>query len=253
MKKKLSALFLLLVLCIGMAVPAFAAQLPRLVDEAGLLSAQEAESLNAYLDEISERLGFDVVIATVNSLSGMDPERAAEVIYDEGGYGFGTEHDGVLLLVNMGERDWVITSTGWGRQAINEDARARLSDAFLGDLSAGNYNAAFSTFAGGVNGLVSQAQNGSYYRTPFPAARAIVVALIVGVLVALIVISSMKRKLKSVAFRSEAADYIRSGSLELTQSGERFLYHNVVRTPKPQNDSASRGGSSNHSSSSGKF
>ena len=253
MKKKLTALFVLLVLCVAMAVPAFAAELPRLVDEAGLLSAQEAESLNAYLDQISEGLGFDVVVATVNSLNGMDPDSAAEYIYDEAGYGFGPEHDGVLLLVNMGERDWVITSTGWGQQAINEDARAKLSDAFLGDLSAGNYNAAFSTFASGVNGIVMQAQKGNYYKAPFPAARAAAVALVIGVLIALITVSSMKRKLKSVAFRSEAADYVRSGSLVLTQSNERYLYHNLVRTPKPKNDSPSRGGGGSHSSSHGKF
>ena len=254
MKKKLAALFLLLVLCIATAVPAFAAELPRFVDDAGLLSAQENASLNADLDQISERLGFDVVIATVNTLNGMDPERAAEVIYDEGGYGFGPEHDGVILLVNMGERDWVITATGWGQQALNGDARARLSDAFLGDLSAGNYNAAFSTFANGVNGLVARAQSGNYYKAPFPAVRAVVVALAVGALIALIVVSSMKRKLKSVAFRDGAADYIRSGSLVLTQSNERFLYHNLVRTPKPQNDSSSRGGGGSfHSSSHGKF
>ena len=254
MKKKLFALFPLLALCIAMTVPTFAADLPRLVDDAGLLSAQEGAALSAELDQISERLGFDVVIVTVNSLNGMDPESAAEYIYDEGGYGFGPEKDGVLLLVNMGERDWVITSTGWGQQAVNEDARDRLSDAFLGDLSAGNYNAAFSTFASGVNGLVTQAQNGTYYKAPFPAARAIMVALAIGLLVALVVVSSMKRKLKSVAFRTEATDYIRSGSLELTQSNERFLYHNLVRTPKPQNNgSSSRGGGGLSRSSSGKF
>ena len=255
MKKKLTALFVLLVLCIAMAVPASAAELPRFVDDAGLLSEQENASLNANLDQISENLGFDVVIATVNSLNGMDPESAAEYIYDEAGYGFGPERDGVILLVNMGERDWVITSTGWGQQAINNAARDHLSDAFLGDLSAGNYNAAFSTFANGVNGIVTQAKNGTVYKAPFPFVRAIIIALVISLIVALIAVSSMKSKLKSVSYRTEAAAYVRSGSLQLTQSNERFLYHNLVRTPKPQPQSGSsaRGGGVSHSSSHGKF
>lgn len=256
MKKRLSALLLTLVLCLALSVPALAADLPRFVDEAGLLTSEEAASLTGELDGISERLGFDVVIVTLNTLNGADPEGAAEYIYDEYHYGYGADRDGVLLLVNMGERDWAITSTGRGQWAINEDARAYLADSFLGDLSSGNYYAAFTDFARGADALVTQSEaSGGYYKAPFPAAKALVVSLVIGLLLALLVVSSMKRKLKSVALHREAADYARRGSLVLTESKERFLYHNVVRTPKPQKMPASHGGGGgvSHSSSHGKF
>ena len=252
MKKKVFTFILTLILCIAMASPSFAADLPRFVDVAGLLTESEGEALTAKLDEISERHNFDVVVVTVNTTNGEDPEQYACDVYDYYNYGYGQNHDGVILLINMGERDWVITSTGYGRQAINSDAREYISGAFLGDLSAGNYRSAFNTFADCCDEVVAQAESGKVFKQPFNYAQALMIALVISVIIALLAVSSMKRKLKSVEFRSAAADYVRSGSLRITRANERYLYHNIVRTPKPQSN-PSHGGGSSHSSSSGKF
>jgi len=45
---------------------------------------------------------------------------------------------------------------------------------------------------------------------------------------------------------------MKSGSLNITESRDTFLYNTVTRTAKPKNtDSGSSGGSSTHTSSSG--
>ena len=94
--------------------------LPRLVDDAGLLSDSEEEELLGELDEISERQEFDVAVVTVNSLEGKTAEAYADDFYDYHGYGFGTDHDGILLLVSMEARDWHITTTGYGITAFTD-------------------------------------------------------------------------------------------------------------------------------------
>ena len=60
-------------------------------------------------------------------------------------------------------------------------------------------------------------------------------------------------KFSSVS-RNNAADYIRQGSLRLDNSSDVFLYRRVNRTPrpKPQESSGDGGGSTMHTSSSGR-
>ena len=62
----------------------------------------------------------------------------------------------------------------------------------------------------------------------------------------------MKRKLHTVNMQAAANNYLKNGSLNITESNDIFLYSNVTKTAKPQdNDSNSGSGSSTHESSSG--
>ena len=81
MKRTLTLLTLLLALLALLVLPAAAADLPRLVDNADLLMADDAEALLADLDSRSEALQFDIVIVTVDSLDGETPRNYAAVSY----------------------------------------------------------------------------------------------------------------------------------------------------------------------------
>ena len=71
MRKQLFGVLLALLLCVTMAVPAFASSnMPRLVDNAGLLTDSEQSELFDKLDEISERQQVDIVAVTTDSLNG---------------------------------------------------------------------------------------------------------------------------------------------------------------------------------------
>lgn len=253
MKKKIFALLLSLTLCLFAALPALAADLPRLVDDAGLLTAAQAASLEAELDEISQRQGFDVVIVTLDSLMGNGSEALAEWIWDEYHYGFGEEDDGIILLISMEERDWALTATGFGKEALNEDARAYMSDAFVPYLSRGDYDEAFRLFARMADELVGQARAGRPYKAPFNAGIAFLIAFLPSLAAALAVVSILKGQLRSVRPQAAAADYILPGSLQITQARERYLYRTVTRRERPKPSSGGHSGGGRHSSSSGKF
>lgn len=259
MKRK-NALFgalLVLLLCLVMATPAFAASdMPRVVDQAGLLTDAEQSALLARLDEISRRQQTDVVVVTTNALNGKTPEAFADDFYDDNGYGFGAAQDGVLLLVSLADRDWYISTCGYGMTALTDDGIEYISKRFLPELSDGNYAAAFTVYADLCDAFITQAKTGQPYdgnhmpKAPFGAVKWLLIAMGIGLAVALMITGSMKGQLKSVRRQSAAANYVKTGSMRITESRDLFLYHTVDRREKPKSNGSS-GGSATHTSASG--
>lgn len=238
--------------------------LPRLVDSAGLLSDSEASDLLNLLDEISERQHLDVVIVTVNSLDGKNVVAYADDYYDYNGYGYGDNRDGILLLISMGERDWCLSTKGYGITVFTDAGQEYISDLFVSDLSAGDYAAAFTTFANLCDDYITQANTGEPYdvdnlpKEPFAFGANLITTFVIAFIIALITTAIMKGSLKSVHSQSTADDYMKQGSMKLTRKDDLFLYSHVDRREKPKNDSSgsshsshSSGGSSTHTSSSG--
>lgn len=255
-KRTMLTALLLAVFCLTLCSPVYAAGAQRFIDAAGLVSDADAAVLSAELDEISQRQQFDVVIFTTYSLGGWSATDAAISLYEQYDYGYGSEKDGVILLISMEERDWDITAKGFGETALNDDARDYLADLVVPELSAGNYAYAFQVFAQECDALVTQAREGHPYKTPFDPLTSLLVALGVGGVGGGASVGTMKAKLRSVSRRTEATEYMDQGSLQVTKAGERFLYHTVTRTAKPKNTgsggrSVSHGGG--YSSTSGKF
>lgn len=256
MKKYLFGALLALLLCVSMAVPALAAaDLPRLVDDADLLTESEQGDLLAKLDEISDRQQVDIVVVTMDTLNGKTPMDYADDFYDYNGYGFGADCDGILLLVSMEDRDWYISSCGYGMTAVNDSGVEYISEQFLSDLSDGDYASAFTTYADLCDDFITQARTDRPYdsddlpKAPFDAFTRLLIAMGVGLAVALIVTGIMRGQLKSVRWQAAAANYVRSGSMNLTESRDLFLYSTVDRTEKPKSDDDDD--SSSHTSSSG--
>lgn len=256
-KKRILTVLFALLLCMVVVIPTFAASdLPRLVDNADLLTDSEESTLLSKLNEISERQQADVVVVTADTLDGKTPMDYADDFYDYNGYGFGADKDGVLLLVSMEDRDWWMSTTGYGITAITDAGIEYISEKFLSDLSDGNYADAFTTYAELCDDFFTQARSGQPYDTghmpkqPFNIARNLLIALIVGFVIALIATGVMKGKLKTVRFQSAASNYVKANSMNVTESRDMFLYTHVDRRAKPK-DTDSSSGSSTHTSSSG--
>lgn len=232
----------------------------RLIDEADLLSDSEEKELLTQLDDVSKRQKLDVVVVTVDSLRGKIAEAFADDYYDYHHYGQGDAHDGVLLLVSMEDRDWHVSTTGYGIYAITDAGLDYLSDKFLPDLSAGDYAASFSTFAKLVDDFVTQAKTGKPYdRDNLPKEPLsllwIPVAGLLGLVIAWGITAWMKGQLYSVHSQYNAREYMKKDSFKLTKSQDLFLYKNVTSRPRPRSNDSSGfrggGGSSTHISSSG--
>lgn len=232
----------------------------RVVDMAELLSDSDKTALLSKLDEISERQKLDIVVLTVNTLDGKTPRDYADDFYDYNGYGFGENKDGILLLVSMEDRDWWISTTGYGITALTDAGIEYISKKFLSDLSDGDYAQAFTTYAELCDQFITQAKTGEPYdignmpKEPFNVAWNILVAFVIGLVVAFVVTNIMKKQLKTVQLKSEANNYVKSNSMIVTENRDLFLYNQVSRRARPKetdNRSGSSGGSSTHTSSSG--
>ncbi len=232
----------------------------RVVDMAELLSDSDKTALLSKLDEISERQKLDIVVLTVNTLDGKTPRDYADDFYDYNGYGFGENKDGILLLVSMEDRDWWISTTGYGITALTDAGIEYISKKFLSDLSDGDYAQAFTTYAELCDQFITQAKTGEPYdignmpKEPFNVAWNILVAFVIGLVVAFVVTNIMKKQLKTVQLKSEANNYVKSNSMIVTENRDLFLYNQVSRRARPKetdNSSGSSGGSSTHTSSSG--
>lgn len=261
MKKKFLHFFtLVFLLSVFSFYSVFAADnMPRLVDNANLLSEEEKMELLNKLDEISTRQQMDIVVVTVDSLEGASAMQYANDFYDRYGYGFGTEKDGILFLVSMEERDWYITTTGYGITALTDAGLNYLSEQFLNDLSAGNYATAFTTFAELCDDFITQARNGTPYdiyfsEESFSFAKNLGIAFGIAFLLSLFLTEGMKRKLKSVHYQVAADNYIKKNSMQMTQKSDLFLYQNINRRKKVKNNTTQNhvGGSQTHTSSSGR-
>ena len=247
--KKICMLLLVLLLCISVASPVFAEAMPRLVDQADLLTDTQEASLLSKLDSISADQGMDVVIVTTDTLDGKSPMAYADDFYDYNGY----SADGVLLLVSMEDNDWWISTKGYGITAFTDAGIEYLGDQFVPSLSDEDYTGAFNTFADSCDEFITQAKSGSPYDThnlpkePFNFLKNLIICFVIGLVIAAIATAIMKGKLKTVHAKAGAADYMKRGSLNVTHRQDLFLYRDVKRTAKPKSSS----GSSTHTSSSG--
>lgn len=265
MMKKIFAIFFITLLSIIPAFPALAADtMPRLVDGANLLSHSEEAALLGKLDEISKRQKADIVVVTVDSLEGKTPMEYADDFYDDNGYGFGEEKDGILFLVSMEERDWYISTTGYAITAFTDAGLEYMSEKFLGSLSKGEYALAFTVYAELCDDFITQARAGRPYdadylpKEPFWLAGNLAIAIGAAFIISLIITTVMTGKLKSVRSQPMANSYVKSGSMRLTNQKDLFLYRHVDRRAIPKNNnSAGSGtympssGSRTHRSSSG--
>ena len=68
--KRIFSILLVLILTVMFAVSVSAAQMPRLMDSADLLTAAQKEELRQALDAVSQELQCDEVIVTMQSCGG---------------------------------------------------------------------------------------------------------------------------------------------------------------------------------------
>lgn len=266
MKRTLTALLsVMLTVFLALSVSADRT-LPLVVDNAGLLSAEDEAALNETLQSLADQLEVEIAIITVNSTGSKSTMEYADDFYDENGYGFGDNDNGVLLLIDMSEREWWITTHDECTYALDDYVLNSIESAFLDDLASGNYYSAFMTFALMCADSVEAYRSGEYvpvygydydydynYESePLTPVDYVIPSLIIGFVLSLITVSVMKSGMKTVRSESGAATYLLNGSLNLTSQSDHYLYSNVVRTPRSSNNTQSRSGGSTHRSSSGR-
>ncbi len=263
--KRIIALFVL-ILSLSVFSVGVNAEMPNVVDYADLISDYEENLLIEKIDSIKNELQFEIVIVTTNDLQGKSKQAYAEDFYDYNGYGVDSRYSGALLLIDMSSRSWYVSTTGYGMDAIDQDGFYYIENDVLPYLANGEYYDGFDRYIDICYELVTFENNGEevpfeYYEDTYTyysgsnelsLGKMLLISVVAGFVIALIVVLVMKGKLKTVKAKTTASDYVRAGSLNLTHSSEHFLYRNVTRTKKQNNQSSSHSGGGTHIGSSGR-
>ena len=220
-----------------------------LYDEADLLTDGEEAVLTGKLQSISSTYQAQIVVCTIDSMDGADIDRYLDYLYDTMGFGYGENKDGVLLLVCMDPREYRILSNGFAGVAIDGDAIDAMGDAFVSDLSKGNYAAAFTEFADQCAYYLDGHLNGF----PFNFGKNLLISLAIGIAAGLIVTFILKGQLKTVRNQEQANVYVKQGSMNLTHQSDIYLYRTVSRSKKSSSGSSSGSGGTARSKGGGSF
>lgn len=242
MKNKFFVLIFTAVICLTFVINA-SAKTPRLVDEADLLTTDEEAEIRSRLDEVSEEHKVDIAILTKQSISEEDLKEISISHFEQAGYGFGSNYNGVLLLIALGEDDddmyWYILTSGVAENAFLDDEIDSIMDEMRLPLKTDRFSEAFNIY-------IEECDKEINDELSFDFLICLVIAVVIGGIIALIVVSVFKGQLKSVKMQSGAMNYLKKDSMKVTNSSDLFLYRNITRVAKPQNNS--RTGSSGSSS-----
>lgn len=254
-KKTMLWIALLMLIFIGVTfVKAQESHPARLIDNAAILNDSEKSSLSSKLNSISENQKCDIVVLTTDTLGGKTTSSYADDFYDYNNYGIGENKDGVLLLVNMEEHDWYISTCGFGITAFTDAGIEYIGKEIKPYLKKEQYSKALETYADLCDKFITQAKTGEPYtkknlpKKPFRIALEIIISISVGIAIGFIVAGVMKSQLKTVNNKTHAADYVNKNSLNITKSNEMFIFSRITRSAKPKEGNS---GSSTHQSSSG--
>lgn len=247
--KRIFAIILAALLMLSLTlIPAGAAEnyIVKLDDGADLLTADEEAALTATMQEVSDACQCNVLFITAADLSGATftfNGTADDYAFRYYETTCGVNVDGLLVFLTLsdqdGDRSIGVFGTGkCERRLTDEESEDIRSDAI--SYHNPNYHGYYDFFNAIALGLKEAVPpHLKWYSLPL--------ALIIGFVIALLIMLRQRSKLKSVKMNNSAAQYVRSGSMHVSQSRDTYLYSSVSRTAKPK-DSGSSGG---HSSSGG--
>lgn len=260
---KIKKISVVLILCLMLAsmwsVSAFAVTegLPKVIDNAELLTPEQEEDLTNKILQINSAYNFEVVIHTTLSCGEKTPQAYADDYYDYSGY----DSDGVILVIDIGGRNYYISTKGYGITAFTDYGLAELEDAFVPKLSEGDYYGASCTFINTAVNYLDAAKSGTPYDVPPEPEKkkgfgayflAILICTAVSAGIGGVSVAVMKSKMNTARSNNMAENYIDRNSVNITQSDDMFLYATVTKTRiETDSDHGSSGGSSTHTSSSG--
>ncbi|MCR4632795.1 MAG: TPM domain-containing protein [Erysipelotrichaceae bacterium] len=233
-------------------------------DYSDLLSDEEEEKINAKLQKIRDKYGFDAVVVTTDSFNGMSARDYADDFYDYSQY----SDDGIVFILNMSERTWYVSTKGRGYDFFTDYGIDMIFEEMADELSDGHYYKAFVIYAdqveeyivNGMNGDIADIDNEVKKKPAFGPFN-VLISAIVGAISSLITSLTMHSKMKNTAHQRGARNYVVRDSFHITGASDMLVNRHVSRVRRPTRDDSHRssgpthmgggGGSSIHTSSSG--
>lgn len=241
----------------------YAAQEGNVYDDAALLTESERSSLNNKISALKEESGWNIYAVTTADAGGKTATEYADDFFD---IYSPEQEDGVVLLIDMDNREITISTCGIAIRYLTDDRIEYILDDAYTDVSNGNYGDCLDTMLNGV---------AQYYRAGIPENQynydtetgkvsryhtlslgeiliAVVLAVACGGAIYGVVIG--KYRLKFDTYQYAFREY---GKVNLRIKEDRFVNQTVThrRIPKQTSNGSSHGSSgrsSTHRSSSGR-
>jgi uncharacterized protein len=118
----------------------------KVYDQAALFTEQEKNTLQQTALELSESLKMDMVIVTADDNEGKTSREYADDFYDTNGFGYGENADGVLLLINMDDREVYISTSGAAINTLTDSRIESTLDAVYTHLNSEAYGEGAAAF-----------------------------------------------------------------------------------------------------------
>lgn len=230
----------------------------KVVDMAGLLSAQEQSKLEEMLEETATKYQLDVIAATSDTCGNKTPQAYTDDFYYENDYGYGSSRDGIILMICMQERQFHLATRGKAISVFTDYGLEYIDDQITPMLSDGNYYDAFCCFGTLAEQFIEEYERSGEaydinhtYKEKMGLGLRLLISLGIGLLAAGIVTLILLHQLKSVAPEHRAHEYVREGSFQVTRCRDIFLYRTVNRRKIEKESHTGGGGSSTHRTSGG--
>lgn len=270
MSKKFPILFICVILLPILVLSVSGQTISYVSDNAGLLLPEEITALEEKAAELASRYNIDPVILTVDSLGGESPQIYADDYYDHSGY----REDGVLFLLAMAEREWYISTSGTVIYALTDYGIQQLGETVVPCLAEEYWFTGFYSFLDSLPYYLDAYQSGApidgyaddssdyyhgdreeilYYEEE--SSPNFFYSLFAGLAAAGISIGVMRSSMNTKRAQRNAGAYMEEGSWNLYQHRDLFLYSNVTKTRRQEDNPSEtrKGGSSSvHRSSAGR-
>ncbi len=144
MKRPALILFLFLSVRLAAAVPDFPESQGAVNDFAGVIDGESRGRIEALSRELQEKTGVALVVAAVDSMSGLTVEEYANRLYAAWGVGGKELDEGALVLLAVKERK-VRIETGYGLEGLFPDGKVGriLDNDLLPEFREGRYGEGF--------------------------------------------------------------------------------------------------------------
>ncbi len=239
----------------------------RVFDNAKLMSQSEIDRLESTITMLKNQYGMDYAILTSNDAKTGRSQEFADDFYDNNGFGAGDDASGILILIDMNNRELTVSTTGLMIRYITDARLNTLLDTAMPYLTNGEYGqAAFMALAqmsvylknGIPNDQYNEDEEGIIDRYVKPRAVTMgeaAIALAAGLISGLVLFLSVRHAyaMKGSAYKY---DLKKNATVNITGATDVYLRTQVVRVPRATSSSGGGGmggRSSTHRSSSGRI
>ncbi|MBQ2413239.1 MAG: TPM domain-containing protein [Anaerotignum sp.] len=248
MKKKI--LVLLTALCMLLsALPVFGAEMTeqRVFDYAELIDEADEREMHLWIQDMRENWGMDLAYLTTNDTEGKTVQQYGADFYVEHDLGLGENYDGVIFVLDMGNREGQIITSGKAIDIYTDYYIDQMWNNMVGYLSDGDYYNAFFSLYMDMNELAGeyeqyQTDPDSFISDYSKAQKqksiftSLGIAAIFSLVIAGFAVSSMKKACRNVRPYTDGRAYLKENGFYLTTNQDSFATTHTSMMPIPRDD-----------------